>query len=208
MLSRSWTQLILMTGIIFNICSVSYAGKLFSGLGTPPKSGPQLWADNCSRCHNYRPPTEFTPNQWDTIMLHMRIEGGLTGKEAKEILAYITDASLSEFKMSTTSVKSNQQSTQKSKSGKKTVKTGKSVSSGKQIFQKNCIACHGIDGKGTSPAFPDFTKKGGVLDQPSSVLLHNITHGIGGMPPRGGNPSLSDNDLKAALEYIESTFAK
>ena len=102
MLSRSWMQIILIIGILFIVYSVSYAGKLFSGLGTPQKSGPQLWVDNCSRCHNYRAPTEFTPNQWNTIMLHMRIQGGLTGKEAKEILAYLSDASLSEFKTATT----------------------------------------------------------------------------------------------------------
>ena len=94
MLSRSWMQYILMIGILFNVYSVSYAGKLFSGLGTPQKSGPQLWVDNCSRCHNYRAPTEYTPNQWNTIMMHMRIQAGLTGKEAKEILAYLSDASL------------------------------------------------------------------------------------------------------------------
>ncbi len=206
MLSRSWMQIILIIGILFIVYSVSYAGKLFSGLGTPQKSGPQLWVDNCSRCHNYRAPTEFTPNQWNTIMLHMRIQGGLTGKEAKEILAYLSDASLSEFKTATTTSSASQQKSQGNQSAPKTKNTGQSISSGKAIFQKNCIACHGIDGKGTSPAFPDFTKKGGVLSQSSGVLLHNIIHGIGGMPPRGGNSSLSDDDLKAALDYIESTF--
>ena len=208
MLSRYWMQFILLIGILFNVYSVSYAGKLFSGLGTPQKSGPQLWVDNCSRCHNYRAPTEFTPNQWNTIMLHMRIQAGLTEKEAKEILAYLSDASLSEFKTATTTTSSSQQQNQGNQAVPKTKNTGQSISSGKAIFQKNCIACHGVDGKGTSSAFPDFTKKGGVLSQSSSVLLQNIIHGIGAMPPRGGNPALSDDDLKAALDYIKSNFSR
>lgn len=78
---------------------------------------------------------------------------------------------------------------------------------GEVIFRQNCTACHGTNGKGVAPSFPDFTKKGGVLSQPAAMLLHHITYGIGAMPPKGGNPSLSDNDLKAALDYIEIAFA-
>ncbi|MCW8400468.1 c-type cytochrome [Legionella sp. PATHC038] len=209
MQSRFWIKLVLITGILFiNEPSIAYAGKLFSKMGMHQKTGVQLWADNCARCHNNRAPTEFTPNQWNTIMLHMRIQGGLTGEEAKEVLAYLTDASLSEFKTGTTTTAS-QQNNQESQAAKTNItKTGKPTASGKDIYQKNCVACHGVDGKGTSPAFPDFTKKGGVLSKSSSVLLQNTIKGIGGMPPKGGNPSLSDDDLKAALDYIESTFAK
>lgn len=209
MQGRLWIKLLFIIGMIFNEYSISYGGKLFSGMSMHPKSGAQLWGDNCARCHNYRAPTEFTPNQWGTVMLHMRIEGGLTGEETKEILAYLTDASLAEFKTVATTV-ANQQNNQPNQSAKAstTTKTGKSTSSGKAIYQQNCVACHGADGKGTSPAFPDFTKKGGVLSKPSNVLLQNVIHGIGGMPPRGGNSSLSDADLKAALDYIESNFSR
>ena len=85
--------------------------------------------------------------------------------------------------------------------------TTTSNSSGKAIYQKTCVACHGTNGKGIAPSFPDFTKKGGVLSQPSGVLLNNIKQGIGSMPAKGGDPALTDQDLKAALDYIENTFA-
>lgn len=203
---RFWMRFVLITGIVLNQYSISYAGKLISGSDAHQESGAELWVDNCSRCHNYRSPTEYTPNQWNTIMLHMRFQGGLTGQEAQKILDYLTESSISEFKSATTS-SSSQQNGEANQSSKTTIKNGQSKPSGKLIYEKNCTGCHGSDGKGTGPSFPDFTKKGGVLSQPSNVLLNNIIHGIGGMPPKGGNPSLSNDDIKAALNYVKSTFA-
>ncbi|MHB1947573.1 MAG: c-type cytochrome, partial [Gammaproteobacteria bacterium] len=78
---------------------------------------------------------------------------------------------------------------------------------GKAIYNKTCVACHGINGQGVSRSFPDFTQKGGVLSQPYNVLFNNIIHGIGGMPPKGGYPALTDKEIKASLDYIMSNFA-
>lgn len=59
---------------------------------------------------------------------------------------------------------------------------------------------------------PSFHQSGGVLSNPNSVLLHRITNGYKGphasikMPPKGGNPSLTEQDLSDALAYIRHTF--
>lgn len=205
---RFWIKWMLIMSVMITQHSTCYAEKLISGQSTQGKSGAQLWVDNCSRCHNYRSPTEYTPNQWNTIMLHMRFQGGLTDQEAKEILDYLTQSSLSEFQAKTIT-KTNQSQAQTHKNlGVKTTPIKTEKASGKAIYTNNCVACHGFNGKGVGPSFPDFTQKGGVLNQPSNVLLNNIIHGIGGMPPKGGNPSLTDSDLKAALDYIKRTFAR
>lgn len=86
-------------------------------------------------------------------------------------------------------------------------KTNAPSSNGEVVYKQNCAACHGANGKGVAPSFPDLTKKGGALAQSSDVLLHHIIYGIGSMPPKGGNPSLSDADLKASLDYIKTAFA-
>ncbi|MHB1947574.1 MAG: cytochrome c5 family protein [Gammaproteobacteria bacterium] len=209
---RFWIKWMLMIGVMITQYSTCYAEKFISAQSTQHKSGAQLWVDNCSRCHNYRSPTEFTPNQWNTIMLHMRFQGGLTDQEAKEILDYLTQSSLSEFHAKTIT-KTNQSPAQTHVNlGTKptSIKSEKALgkTSGKAIYTSNCVACHGSNGKGVGPSFPDFTQKGGVLNQSSNVLLNNIIHGIGGMPPRGGNPSLTDSDLKVALDYIKRTFSR
>ena len=85
--------------------------------------------------------------------------------------------------------------------------TNSSISVGQAIYNKTCIACHGADGRGVAPSYPDFTQKGGVLSQPDNVLLHNIIHGIGTMPAKGGYPALTDKDMEASLKYIISHYA-
>jgi hypothetical protein len=62
----------------------------FALFGPPPvKSGVQLWADNCMRCHNGRPPEEFSAAQWETIVHHMRLRADLTGEEEREIVKFL-----------------------------------------------------------------------------------------------------------------------
>jgi len=55
----------------------------------PTKTGAQMWAENCSRCHNIRPPQSFSDAQWQTIVHHMRIRANLTGQEARSITAFL-----------------------------------------------------------------------------------------------------------------------
>jgi hypothetical protein len=62
----------------------------FAMFGPPPKrSGVELWSDNCARCHNLRPPEEFSGTQWATIVHHMRLRANLTGEEAREITKFL-----------------------------------------------------------------------------------------------------------------------
>ncbi len=66
---------------------------------TPPifaadanKSGAQLWAETCMRCHNMRSPDEFSDAQWSVITEHMRLRANLTGEEQRKILAFLKSA--------------------------------------------------------------------------------------------------------------------
>jgi hypothetical protein len=52
---------------------------------SPQKTGVELWSENCARCHNMRPPEEFSGQQWEIIVHHMRLRANLTGEEAREI---------------------------------------------------------------------------------------------------------------------------
>jgi hypothetical protein len=62
----------------------------FAFFGTPPqKSGNQLWAENCGRCHNIRPPETFSDAQWAVVVHHMRLRANLTGDEADAILKFL-----------------------------------------------------------------------------------------------------------------------
>lgn len=53
------------------------------------KPGAQLWSENCSRCHNMRPPQSFSDAQWQTIVHHMRLRANLTGAETRKITEFL-----------------------------------------------------------------------------------------------------------------------
>src|SRR5438067_6303099 len=61
--------------------------------GTTPsaaeKSGAQLWAENCVRCHNIRSPSNYSPAQWEVVMMHMRVRANLTPQAHKKILEFL-----------------------------------------------------------------------------------------------------------------------
>jgi cytochrome c5 len=56
-------------------------------------TGAELYQINCNRCHAERYPTEFTPAQWKTIVIHMRVRANLPAAQAKEILKYLQEDS-------------------------------------------------------------------------------------------------------------------
>lgn len=51
--------------------------------------GAELWPVYCAQCHNARPGSEFSPRQWDSIMMHMRGQANLPAKDARAILEYL-----------------------------------------------------------------------------------------------------------------------
>lgn len=55
----------------------------------PPKGGAQLWAENCTRCHNARPPDYYSDAQWQVLVHHMRLRANIDGAEAKTIVQFL-----------------------------------------------------------------------------------------------------------------------
>ncbi len=53
------------------------------------KSGAQLWAENCQRCHNTPSPSTFSPEKWETVGLHMQSRALLTETEKDKIVDFL-----------------------------------------------------------------------------------------------------------------------
>lgn len=53
------------------------------------KTGAQLWAENCQRCHNTPSPSSFSPEQWETVGLHMQSRALLTDTEREKIVDFL-----------------------------------------------------------------------------------------------------------------------
>lgn len=51
--------------------------------------GAKLWPVKCSQCHNARPGGEYSPAQWQQILMHMRTLANLPGGDARAMLVYL-----------------------------------------------------------------------------------------------------------------------
>lgn len=72
---------------------------------------------------------------------------------------------------------------------------------GKAVFEANCKACHG----GLIPGAPAVGKKedwAPRIKQGKDTLHKHALEGFNSMPAKGGNSSLSDDEVKAAVDYM------
>ena len=83
--SRTWIMIAgaaILIGIIANGC--------IENKQIAAKSGAQLWAENCQRCHNTPSLASFSHEQWVTIGLHMQTRAQLTDNERDKIVAFLS----------------------------------------------------------------------------------------------------------------------
>lgn len=86
--------------------------------------------------------------------------------------------------------------------------------SSEQLYVQNCMVCHADDGSGAMPGVSDLTenKAWSTIDEES--LLAKLKNGIQKkgatmtMPAKGGNPDLTDDDLRGIIRYMHQTFSK
>jgi cytochrome c5 len=76
--------------------------------------------------------------------------------------------------------------------------------SGEEVFNAVCTSCHTSGALGA----PKLNNKGdwtSRLGQGFETLTANAVNGIRGMPPRGGNPELSDAEIARAVAYMANS---
>ncbi len=70
-----------------------------------------------------------------------------------------------------------------------------------KLYDETCKACHGNPAVG-APVVGDKKAWAERLKNGMDNLYKNGINGINGMPPKGGNPNLSDKDFKAIVDYM------
>ncbi len=87
--------IILLSG---SIRAIAAAGDAFGGARSEAEKrmlfrrGAILWPVYCNTCHNARPAAEFSPAEWNMIIMHMRTQANLTGEDARSVLEYLKDS--------------------------------------------------------------------------------------------------------------------
>ena len=117
------------------------------------KAASALFHKRCTRCHALHRPTEFTANQWPSILKIMTVRAGLSADRKALVTQYLQ-----------THAKGQQAAAAEeapAPSGTATV-TGdaKLAAEGAALFRsRNCFGCHGADAR--TPALPSYPKLAG-----------------------------------------------
>jgi len=77
----------------------------------------------------------------------------------------------------------------------------KGPKSGEEIYKSVCSACHDTGAAG-SPKFGDKIKWAPLLKEGQKQLVETAIKGVRAMPPRGGNPGLSDLEVERAVVFM------
>jgi len=72
---------------------------------------------------------------------------------------------------------------------------------GKKVYDAGCVACHGA-GVAGAPKFGDKAAWAPRIKTGMDAMYTVALKGKGVMPAKGGNPALSDADVKAAVDYM------
>ncbi|HEY9052048.1 MAG TPA: cytochrome c [Gammaproteobacteria bacterium] len=77
-----------------------------------------------------------------------------------------------------------------------------------EVYFQTCIICHGDDGSGSMPGVPDLADSKSLFVDKNEVILARLKAGIQtqgnvSMPPKGGNPDLTDDQLLEVLLYLK-----
>lgn len=78
---------------------------------------------------------------------------------------------------------------------------------GESTYKKTCFLCHGT-GAGGAPMLGDATEWAPRIANGNELLYQHAIAGFTGdkgvMPPKGGNVALSDDEVKATVDYMLS----
>lgn len=200
-------------------------GGVVVGDGTPvgQRAGEQIFNKVCIQCHAADGNVPNAPrvthnNEWasriakgfDTLFHNalngfnaMPAKGGqadLTDDELKRAIAYMTNQSGGNF--AAPEIQAGEGAAEGAADG-----NASAAADGKKVFEGLCMACHAADS--AVPGVPRVTNKDEWKERIAKgkeALFKNAINGFTGknglMPARGGNPNLSDEEVKAAVVYM------
>jgi disulfide bond formation protein DsbB len=83
---------------------------------------------------------------------------------------------------------------------------------GAALFKNTCSACHGPEGRGLPNLGKDLASSAFIHGQTDDQMVEFLKRGRGtddplnttkvAMPPKGGNPALKDEDLRAIVAHL------
>lgn len=146
--------------------------------------GARLYSENCGRCHNPRPASDYTKREWSVVMPHMREKAHMTGTEALAVEAFIASTLTADVR--------------NDHSADATPKPQRSAE--ELVAQFGCQGCHVINGDGGSlgPALDGIVKSKGKEFVEKKLRDPKFNNASSAMPQF----PMSDADIATIIEFM------
>ena len=170
------------------------------------RSGEAIVQATCAACHQAgvaKAPKIGDKNDWAPQLklgLNALVQSVIKGKGAMPPKA--GDPSLTEAEIARAVAHMANQAGGNFKAPAAPAKAAGSVD-GKAVYDKVCFACHQVSVAG-SPKLGDKAAWAPRLQTGTDAMMQSVIKGKGAMPPKAGNPSLSDAEIRAAVEFMAS----
>jgi mono/diheme cytochrome c family protein len=142
-----------LSSISFLVVSLAFSIHSFAREGqkvNPIAEGARIYNENCGRCHNPRPASDYSQKEWSVVMPHMREKAHMTGEETLAVEAFITSTLTADRPRQRVPEQSNKD---------------EPVLDYKQVLEKyGCQGCHQVNGQGGAlgPPLDGVIKSRGV----------------------------------------------
>jgi cytochrome c5 len=195
------------------------------------RSAEDVYTSVCAACHTTGAagaPVRGEAADWssrlekgmDTLYDHaingfnaMPAKGGnpnLTDQEVKDAVNYLTDPVRSEDVAADTGESAAPATAEgnaapaQDEGDQQAAASSDSDIDGAAVYGQICMACHDTGAAG-APKLGDDTAWATRMEKGIETLYDHAINGFNAMPPKGGNPSLSDAEVEAAVDHMVSS---
>lgn len=203
------------------------SGQLVLGDGIPvgERQGDAIFKKVCIQCHaadsivpnapRFENKADWAPRiaqGFDTLFDHawngfktMPAKGGmsdLTEQELKRVITYMVNSAGGNFPDPDAGAAAAAPA-EGAASGAEAAAGAAVSADGQKVFEASCVACHGASS--AVPGVPRITNNdewAARIKKGKDALYKSALEGFNAMPARGGNPNLSDDEVKAAVNYM------
>jgi mono/diheme cytochrome c family protein len=170
------------------------------------RSGVEIWAVSCGRCHTIQPPNRYSAKDWISIMQHMTVAARLTDAQRDAVLAFLKQGAR---KVASAPQPQGPVPTAAAAPPLHPAALVQSSGDPEKTFESLCAACHGPKGKGDGPAAIAFNPKPADFTNPElwagrtdADIGKWITEGVRMMPAFG--QQLKPDQIKELASYVRS----
>ena len=179
------------------------------GAAAGARSGEEIVKGVCTACHQAG--VANAPKLGDKAQWAPRLKQGLNALVASVVKGKgamppkAGDASLTDEEITRAVVVMANQAGAKFKepAAAKAAASKPAAADGKAVYDQTCVACH-MQSVAGSPKLGDKAAWAPRIKTGTDSLVQSVLKGKGAMPPKGGNASLNEAQVRAAVEFMVS----